>query len=191
MKCHIDSWTPGMLLAFLPGLSSFFHFSLFLSRCVHVFVSSIIFHFSRSCPSLASASFATLSSPHATLPSLLTDYRDSSLPSFFRSIALLSAALPFFLLKPFSMFSFSIPLSFSTYSLPLSSTYGSVLFVRFSSLLSLNHSPHTVFFSFPVSQFTLSSSRYFSFPHSSFDPVSPTLAYVFSLLIFIPLHSST
>lgn len=130
---------------FLSSSSSTLSLFLPLSD-VYVFVSSIIFHFSRSCPSLA-ASFATLSSLHATLPSLLTDYRDSSLPSFFHSIALFSAALPLPSLNPFPfLFSF-IPLSLSTYSLLLSSTY-SVLFVRFFCLLSLNHSPHTVFFPF-------------------------------------------
>lgn len=116
--CHIHSRTPGVLFAFLPGLflssftSSTFSLSFFLCVCVCV-VSSIIFHFSRSYPSLA-ASFATLSSLCATLPSLLTEYRDSSLPSFFHSIALLSAALPFSSLSLFHiLFSFFfIPFSF-------------------------------------------------------------------------------
>lgn len=179
-----------MLLAFLPGLSFFFFFlffyslSLSLSLSVYVFVNSIIFHFSRSYPSLA-ASFATLLSLRATLLSLLTEYRDSSLPSFFHSIALLSAALPFLSLNPFP-YSLFLPLYASLFMLyrclSLAASSLSDSSFSFCSIIQYILSSSL----FPVSQFILLSSFCFSFSHSPFDPVSPTLAYTLFFSYLLP-----
>lgn len=182
-----SSWS-----SFLPSSTS--TLSLFLSRCVYVFVSSIIFHFSRSHPSLA-ASFATLSSPHATLPSLLTDYRDSSLLSFFHSIALLSAALPFPSLSPFPY----SPFLFLFLSLLI--LYRCLPLMAVSSLsdspLSFRSITHHTLSSFLFPCHNLSSlplatsvSPFLTLPLTLFLPRSRTFFLFLPLFFFTLLHRS-
>lgn len=118
------------LLFFLVFLSCFFfYYSLFLSLCVYVFVSSIIFHFSRSfsrcflCNSFIS-SRVSLDRIQGFFPSLFlslycTSFHDValSLPKLFSMFSF----SPFLSLSPsFSLFIIHLP-PLTTFSLPDSS----------------------------------------------------------------------
>lgn len=176
---------------FLSSSSSTLSLFLPLSD-VYVFVSSIIFHFSRSCPSLA-ASFATLSSLHATLPSLLTDYRDSSLFLPLHCTLFRGVTLAFF--KPFS---FSV-LFYSSFFIYLFST---VVFHLQRPLCSILLSPfaqslttHCLLSFFPCRNLSClllatSFSPFLTLPLTLFLPRSHTLFLFLSPSFLTLLHRS-